>query len=223
MPGLYEIEFSPDEPVKEFAGSRGNYYEFEDQSHLDMETTPVWCHHCGKITHGEKIEPLAEIDKKLADLNDPSSELYKFSMRSLLPGLDELMPRDKFRLDLIETAKKRRAWRAQRLSEPKCILCGSTSIFAFPLNQQVPNPAGQGTVEMSVVGMCSTRFNEWFFTPEGDRIPRDTKPTYWHHPLLDKEPEEDIQQMLHRLRSGMPIAPTSSKNRTPAKRWWQFW
>jgi hypothetical protein len=33
--------------------------------------------------------------------------------------------------------------------------------------------------------MCSTVFNEWFFTPEGDRIPRDTQPTYWAFPESD--------------------------------------
>jgi hypothetical protein len=36
-----------------------------------------------------------------------------------------------------------------------------------------------------MIGLCSNDFNEWFFTPEGDRIPRDTKPTYWYHPVLD--------------------------------------
>jgi|GEM_PF-4983383 len=41
-------------------------------------------------------------------------------------------------------------------------------------------------IQIDCVGMCSTSFNEWFFTPEGDRIPRDTQPTYWHHPELDK-------------------------------------
>ncbi|HEV2296784.1 MAG TPA: hypothetical protein VGR35_23280 [Tepidisphaeraceae bacterium] len=157
MPGFYEIRWLPDGPTERFAGSRGNYYEFEDGSHLDMDTTPAWCRHCGKVTHGEEIEPLAEIDKKLADLHDPDSELYRFTQRSLLPPeLDQLMPRDKFRLDMIEKTEKRRRWREQRRAHPKCIRCGSTDIFLFPINQQVPHPAGAGTVEVSIVGMCST-------------------------------------------------------------------
>jgi hypothetical protein len=223
MPGVYEIRYLPNGPITKFYGSRGNYYEFEDQSRLDMATTPVWCHHCGKITYGEKIEPLAEIDKHLADLNDPTSTTYKLTMRSLFPGHEELVPREKFRLEMIGKAQRRRAWREQRRSGPKCILCGSTHIFVFPFNQQVPNPAGEGTVVVTGVGMCSTSFSEWFFTPEGDRIPRDTKPTYWHHPGLDKEPKEDVEQMLDRMRGGRPITPASSKNKTPAKWWWKFW
>jgi predicted oxidoreductase len=46
--------------------------------------------------------------------------------------------------------------------------------------------------------MCSTRFNEWFFTPEGDRIPRDTKPTYWHHPALDNSPGSALRWLKER-------------------------
>ena len=187
MPAFYEIRWLPDGRTQNFAGSRGNYYEFADGSRLDVHTTPVWCRHCGKVTHGEKIEALAEIDQQLADLHDPASELYRFTRRSLLPELDELMPRDKFRLDMIEEAAKRRRWREQRRSGPKCIVCGSTDIFVFPISQQVPHPAGPGTIEVRIVGMCSTSFNEWFFTPEGDRIPRDTKSTYWHHPALPDE------------------------------------
>ena len=201
MPAFYEIRWLPDGRTEKFAGSRGNYYEFEDGSHLDVETTPAWCRRCGKFTHAEEIESLADIDKKLADLSDPGSELYRYTRRSLLPELLERMPRDGFRLDLIARATKRRRWRERRRAGPKCIICGSTDLFVFPLNQTVPHPAGPGTVEVSIVGMCSTHFNEWFFTPEGDRIPRDTKPTYWHHPEWDKPAhKERFQKWLRSLR-----------------------
>ena len=203
MPGLYEIRWLPDGRTERFAGSRGNYYEFEDGSHLNMETTPVWCRQCGEVTHGEEIESLSEIDKKLADLHNPDSELFQFTQRSLLPELDELMPKDKFRLDMIAKAKKRHWWREHRRADPKCIVCGSMDIHIYPVNQQIPNPAGPGTVEVSIVGMCSTTFNEWFFTPEGDRIARDTCPTYWHHPELDKpEHRRDFMAWIRSMIKG---------------------
>jgi hypothetical protein len=208
MPGFYEIRWLPDGGTEKFAGSRGNYYEFEDGSRLDMETTPVWCRHCGKVMHGEEIESLADIDKNLADMNDPNSAVYRITRRSLIPELDRLMPKDNLRLDMIEKAKKRRLWREQRRAGPKCIVCGSTDIFVFPMNQQVAHPAGAGTVEVSFVGMCSTSFNEWFFTPEGDRIPRDTRPTYWHHPELDKPEHRGrfIGWIQSKIRGGGPAA-----------------
>jgi len=71
------------------------------------------------------------------------------------------------------------------LAPPKCIHCGSTDIVVLPVNQAVAHPEGRGMIEVTCAGMwCSTRFNEWFLTPEGERIPRDTRPTYWRHAAL---------------------------------------
>jgi hypothetical protein len=77
MPAFYQIKFVPDRPVTKFAGSRGNYYEVEDGSHLDMETTPVWCRRCERVTHGEEIETLEVMDQKIADLDDPTSGAFQ--------------------------------------------------------------------------------------------------------------------------------------------------
>lgn len=173
MPALYEIRYLPEATTKEFGGSRGNYYEFEDGSHIDVRSEPVWCRQCGDYTDGESIEPLKEIDRQLADLADPRSELYRFTQVSLL-GSD-----GRFRRHWIELTKQRRRWRERRVSPPRCLLCGSTDLVSFPEGVEVPNPRGSGTVVLSVIGHCSTWFNEWFFTPEGERIPRDTRPTYW--------------------------------------------
>ena len=78
MPAFYQITFLHEARVEEFGGSRGNYYEMNDGSHIDVETVPVWCNRCRAITDGERVEPLAEIDKQLADLHDPNSKLFRF-------------------------------------------------------------------------------------------------------------------------------------------------
>lgn len=207
MPGMYEIRFLPDGPVAEFAGSRGNYYELDDGSHLDMHTTPIWCLHCGKVTHGERIESLEEIDRQLADLNDSNSDLYRMTARGTLHELTG--GGDDYLQKRVDELLRRRRWRERRISPAKCILCGSTDIFVFPVNQESPNPAGPGTVEVKIVGMCSTSFNEWFFNSEGNRVPKDTKPTYWHHPELDKTPVSPLRwfNRLFRRKDG----PANSK------------
>jgi hypothetical protein len=161
MPGCYEICWLPENRTAEFVESQGNYYELEDGSRLDLKSRPVWCHHCATVTDGEWIESLAEIDQLLADLRDPNSKICR-----LVVGVEE------FHLELIEQTKKRRWWREHRRAEPKCLACGSTDIVVFPINKQVPNLAGPGTVEVKFVGMCSGPFTEAFFTPEGDRLPR---------------------------------------------------
>ena len=187
MPALYRIKYLPDGPEMDVCGTRGNYYEFDDGSRLDVHTTLIWCRQCATIRDGERIESLEDIDRQIKDLNDPASELYRMTANSVL---QELTGRgEEFRLEQIEKLKRRRRWREARTSPPKCISCGSTDLYVFPVNEVGPNPTAPGEVEVNIIGMCSTDFNNWFFTPEGDRIPRDTKPTYWHHPDLDNSPK----------------------------------
>ena len=183
MPAFYEIRWLPDGRTEKFAGSRGNYYEFSESDRLDVHSVPVWCQRCGTIAHGEDLSTVDEIDKQIRDLNDPSSELYRMTQNSLL---EELGQGDAVRRDRLAELQRRRRWREARNSPPKCIHCGTTEILVLPMGVPVPNPRGDGQIQIDCVGMCSTYFNEWFFTPEGDRIPRDTRPTYWHHPELDK-------------------------------------
>jgi hypothetical protein len=213
MPGMYEITFLPEGKKERYFGSRGHYYEFDDGGHLDVDTVPVWCRRCDKFRGGERIESLEEIDKKLADLDDPKSDLYRFVTRPLLPEFEPPGFREDFRRQRIEEIHKRRQWRERRSSPPKCIVCGSTEIVFFPSEEPVSIPPGSTMVTVRWTGMCSTTFNEWFFTPEGDRIPRDTKPTYWHHPQLDNSPGA-VRQFLNKIlgKSGRQVQRNGFKD-----------
>jgi hypothetical protein len=183
MPAKYEIAFLPNGPKLKFSGTRGNYYEFQDGRRLELHTDPVWCRNCKKVTHGEVIDSIEKIDDRIANLERLAAEIRR---EMTLPPLPEPnAPGDREQREQIAEWKLRRQWRLQRRSPPRCIICGSIDIVAFPLDQVIPNPAGEGSVTMTCTGLCSTSFNEWFFTPEGERIPRDTKPTYWRHPGQD--------------------------------------
>ena len=179
MPGVYEIRFLPSGRTREFYGSRGDYYEFEDGSHIDVSSGPVWCYRCHDFTDGESIESLETIDQQLADLQDPRSELYRSTKDTLL--YNDGRPR--FRPHYIDLLRQRRQWREGREAPPKCLECGTTEIVVLSADgERVKNPAGIGWVVVTITGLCSTLFNNRFYTPEGDRIPRDTKPTYWTLP-----------------------------------------
>jgi hypothetical protein len=167
MPAVYEIKFLPSGEVREFYGSRGDYYELEDGSHINVLSGPVWCHRCNDFTDGEYVGSLEEIDQHLEELRDPLSKWSR--------GL-------RFRQSHIESLEQRRRWLMGRVSPPKCLECGSAEVVVFPRGERVKNPTGTGWVEVTVTGHCSTSFNNRFYTPEGDRIPRDTKPTYWSWP-----------------------------------------
>lgn len=202
MPAYYEIRWLPEGRTEKFAGSRGNYYEFSASDRLDLHSVPVWCRVCARITHGENLSTVDDIDKQIRDLHDPSSQLYRMTRHGLMDrnfGNGEELLQE--RLSKLE---RRRRWRVSRQSPPKCIRCGTTEIVGLPMGEPIPNPGGAGHLQIDCVGMCSTSFNEWFFTPEGDRIPRDTRPTYWYHPELDKpEHRERFQKWVRSLpRSG---------------------
>jgi hypothetical protein len=158
---------------------------------------------CGDWRHGERLEPVAEIDQQLADLRNPRSKLYQLYAHDYLEECKDLGPA--FCADVIAQLKLRRRWREARVSPPKCIECGSSDIVVVPMNESITNPAGPGTIEVRIRGMCSTLFNEWYFTPEGDRIQRDAAPTYWHHPAMGNEwnkPGSAIEWLRRRERKG---------------------
>jgi hypothetical protein len=173
MPAVYQIRFLPGGETQEFYGSRGDHYELADGTHIDLRSSPVWCRQCNEFTDGESIEALEEIDRQIADLRDPTSELFRLYQDSPTGSIGVDVIR------LITRLEKRRRWREHRNSPPKCLECGSTEIVLLPEGQKVTNPTGPGWIEVTVTGLCSTSFNNRFYTPEGDRIPRDTKPTYW--------------------------------------------
>ncbi len=173
MPAVYQIRFLPGGETREVCGSRGDYYELRDGSQIGVRSSPVWCRRCNDFTHGEAIEALEEIDQQIADLRDPTSELFRFYQDSASGSIGVVG------IHLITELEKRRRWRESRKSPPKCLGCGSTEIVLLPHGQKATNPTGPGWIEVTVTGLCSTPFLNRYYTPEGDRIPRDTKPTYW--------------------------------------------
>ena len=153
-------------------GSRGDHYELANGTHIDFCSSPVWCRQCDEFTDGESIEVLEEIDRQIADLRYPTSELFGFIRES---GTDSIGVEG---IRFITELEKRRRWRDRRKSPPKCLTCGSMEIVLLPDKVAVTNPTGSGWIEVTVTGHCSTLFMNRFYTPEGDRIPKDTKPTY---------------------------------------------
>ena len=181
MPGYYDIIYPDSRPDTEYAGMRGNYYELPDGSQVDVLSRPCWCVNCNSVTDGEWIESIAELEQKSQDLNNPETDTYKFHEQTeeiaKIPGVP--CERVGFRENAIEKNNERLKWRRLRVDSPKCIICGSRSIH-YPDE----NNDGAVTIDGTIVvwirnrRMCSTLFNEWFFTVDGDRIPRDTQPKY---------------------------------------------
>ena len=197
MPGTYEIEFLPERRTSKLAGSRGNYYESADGTRMNLVAEPIWCCGCNAVSEGERIESVAELDRQLADLRDPRSELYGLLAKDWLGEFKDLG--EAFTQNHTVEREQRKRFRVQRVAPPKCIRCECTEIVPLPEGQSVPHPTGAGSIRCTSVGMCSTSFNNWFFTPEGDRIPRDTSPSDWHHPGLDNSPGAVMRWLNRKL------------------------
>ena len=186
MPANFKLTYLATGHTEETWLSRGIYYEFPDCSTINVNTHIAWCGTCREFTDGELIRSPDEIRKQIADLRNPESTTYKFAewndqqMKAATGKSDS-----NYRATRIAEMESRLEWRLERNSPPKCIVCGTTDIV-FPLSMHetvseidIPDI---GTVRVESAGICSTEFMNWYFTPEGNRIPRNTKPTYWGIP-----------------------------------------
>jgi hypothetical protein len=165
MAAFYRIRWLPNGPSENLAGVDGNYYELPEGGHLSLDSEPVWCSRCGKVTHGERLPAVEAIDARIRGSEDPAS--IAESMRR--PTLRELPGRAaEFPYGGLADMQRRRKWRASRESAPKCIQCGATDIILLELGKVVETP--RGSLQVDCVGFCDACSNPWVFTPEGDRV-----------------------------------------------------
>ena len=134
MPAVYQLRFMPGGETQKIYGSRGDHYEMANGTHIDLHSSPVWCRQCMKFTDGESIEALEEIDRQIAELRDPTSELFRFYRES---GADSIGVEG---IRFITKLETRRRWRDRREAPPKCLECGSTEIVVLPEGQKSEEP-----------------------------------------------------------------------------------
>lgn len=184
MPAWYEIRFSNVDGKTDWYESRGFYYELADGTNIGLHSTIAWCCQCEDFVNAEWIPSLEYVENELDELRTPGSRAYD-RHTSTEPPFDKSPFKERRARNFAEAkveAAQRVEWRRKRISPPKCLICGTCDII-FPSDEdgtvEIP---GRGIATVECGGMCSTEFCNWFYTPEGDRIPRNTKPSYWHLP-----------------------------------------
>ena len=178
MPAFYKVRYS-DGRVEQTFGIRGLYYELADGETLDFHTEIAWCIKCDTLSDVEHLKTIPEVEQEIADMHDPSSNLYQMFFDSPAGQNGEFLKSQ------IADANRRKPFLQNRKSPAKCVHCGGASISPTPCGTTIQHPKDNLTFVIEFTGMCSTDFMNWYFTPEGDRIPRETKPSYWRHPGLD--------------------------------------
>jgi len=154
---LYELEFLPKGQVEPFAGTDGNFYRLADGRSIPVLSNPIWCRQCSEVTHGEELEPVEEIEKKIINLERLAAEIRA----EIDPSADGEQQ------ERIAELKLRRNWLWARRSPPRCLRCGSTNFLR--LEHEKPVEIGRGIVTLTVVGFCDPKFRYGNFTPEGER------------------------------------------------------
>jgi len=91
-------------------------YQLDGDELLSVERTEAWCYACKVTVASEKVPSLAELDARIAGLDNPDNLILKAFGRAALE-------RERAELPI------RRAWRAARQSAARCLECGSTDIF----------------------------------------------------------------------------------------------
>ena len=155
MPTGYTITFEPGGRAIDFVGSKHEYV-MPDGERIGVVCQLVWCVRCGKITEGEEVPTVADLDEKISFWERP-------------PG--PTSGNRRLRQTFAAMFKQRRQWRLTRVGPPKCLTCGSAEVTAFPNNVAVPHPAGSGTVRVHADSIYYVLGGPDLLTPEGDRLP----------------------------------------------------
>jgi hypothetical protein len=84
-------------------------------------------------------------------------------------------------LEFHSPTRQQKLFLGNRVSAPRCLECGQTELSKLQFGEEIADPrrSSSGTIRIECVGLCSTEFNNWFFTPQGRRIRLDIKPGYW--------------------------------------------
>ena len=164
MAALYSVTFLATGKEEDFCGTDNDRYVLEDGSRKDVMPRPVWCKQCDRITLGEWVQTLEEMDRDYADLDDPKTESGK--------GYLLLYPNKKEREAHIDSIRQmilsRRRWLVNRVAPAKCLICGTTDMIDLKRGEAVETPAG--AISVIWCGHASMSYNPRYFSPEGDRI-----------------------------------------------------
>ena len=166
MPAIYLLTFLPERRTEDFAGSREDYYRLPDGAEIMLYSAPAWCGRCAKVVHGEEIESVDAIDKRIANLERLAAEIRCEMTHPPLPTPN--VPGDRYQQEQIAELKLRCEWRTRRSSPPKCLTCGSTVIV--PLDDGKTMRITGGSVRCDFTGMGDTASHMRYYSPDGELI-----------------------------------------------------
>lgn len=130
------------------------HYRLDGGALLRTEQTDAWCYSCSRIIAAESLPSLDELDRRIRDLDNPDNLILKVFGRAELARERTELP-------------TRLAWRAARQSGPRCLECGSTSVYPL-LGDDCTEPRFQKRFRRTSGGFASMAFEVIrHLSPEG--------------------------------------------------------
>jgi len=168
MPLFYTITYQPGGQTEKFYGTAGRRYRVAGDDLIDLHSHPVWCFRCGKVTEGERIESVRELDEKIKNLERLAGEIRAEARAEGRFTHDE--PADHVQQSDLAHLGQRRRWRVARQSPPRCLSCGSTHIEELRLDAPF-SCLTSGTIHLSLIGIYDpTSESREIFSAEGELL-----------------------------------------------------
>lgn len=158
MSGRYLVKCSLCDYRREI-GVPPRAYVFGGDRSLPIQDAFGWCAACNGVTPCEALPALADVERLLAQARREDNE--------------------RLVVELQDTSR----WISGRVSPPRCLDCGSTSIQQFPLGWSlyrddesdqdfldIAHPGCQGMLHVEMSGWSLYRAGDARYSPEGEKL-----------------------------------------------------
>jgi hypothetical protein len=132
---------------------RPRQYRFPDRRTAIINQTLAWCRTCQRVVEAERLLDLSKIDEQIAEVCSGVERV-----RDWLTSIGRTAEEE------VERLQEYKEWRLARKAAPKCLECGSTSIEAFPKDENgdpkaIQHAGCRGLLRAGYVGLALVR--EW--------------------------------------------------------------
>ncbi len=149
------------------------HYVLHDSQRIPGCAIPTWCFDCGGIRDAEQLPTLERLAQRLADLESNGLDEQELNGKAAFL---------KTQLDLqheyaTELARRRAAlnWRSNRVSPPRCLVCGGTNHSPIQWTENGCEHPGCGGVFQTQQTFHGVRGVDWDVDAEGNRLPEKSK------------------------------------------------
>ena len=149
------------------------HYVLRDNQQLPGGAIPTWCFNCGGIRDAEQLPRLERLAQLLAHLESNGVDEQELNDKAAFLKT-ELDPEHEYAKEL---ARRRAAlnWRSNRVSPPRCLVCGGTNHSPIQWTDTGCEHPGCGGVFKTQQTFHSVQGVYWDVDAEGNRLPEQSK------------------------------------------------